>query len=87
MKSIFLHAREGQKIGPEPKVHVPRSKWQRLGWKTENGQFLTLGHMGTPLNIKILKIGLRDVLSWSRLGLDPKCKDPGTFGGFRKTYF
>jgi len=24
-KSSFLHAREDQKIGPEPKSHVPRS--------------------------------------------------------------
>merc|ERR1711923_529558 len=30
LKSGFLHAREDQKIGPEPKCHVPRfSKWQR----------------------------------------------------------
>ena len=25
LKSGFLHAREDQKIGPEPKSHVPRS--------------------------------------------------------------
>ena len=25
LKSGFLHAREDQKIGPEPKCHVPRS--------------------------------------------------------------
>ena len=25
LKSGFLHAREDQKIGPEPKFHVPRS--------------------------------------------------------------
>ena len=40
--------------------------------------------MGTPLKIKILKIGLRHVLSWPKLGLEPKFHDPGTFGGFGK---
>ena len=28
--------------------------------------------------------GLRHVLSWSKLGLEPKFHDPGTFGGFGK---
>ena len=37
-----------------------------------------------PLKIKISKIGLRHVLSWSKLGLEPKFHDPGTFGGFGK---
>ena len=46
--------------------------------------FLTLDHMGTPLKIKISKIGLRHVLSWPKLGLAPKFHDPGTFGGFGK---
>ena len=46
--------------------------------------FLTLDHMGPPLKIKILKIGLRHVLSWPKLSLEPKCHDPGTFGGFGK---
>ena len=32
-----------------------------------------------PLKIKILKIGLRHVLSWPKLSLEPKCHDPGTF--------
>ena len=39
---------------------------------------------GPPLKWKISKIGLRHVLSWSKLGLDPKFHDPGTFGGFGK---
>ena len=30
------------------------------------------------------KIALRHVLSWSKLGLEPKFHDPGTFGGFGK---
>ena len=39
--------------------------------------------MGTPpppLKIKILKIGLCSDLSWPKLGLEPKCHDPWTFG-------
>ena len=48
-------------------------------------RFLTLDHMGTPpLKIKISKIGLRHVLSWPKLGLEPKFYEPGTFGGFGK---
>ena len=35
--------------------------------------------MGTPLKIKIVKIGFR-----SDLGLEPKFHDPETFGGFGK---
>ena len=34
--------------------------------------------------MKISKIGLRHVLSWPKLGLEPKFHDPGTFGGFGK---
>ena len=29
-------------------------------------------------------MGLRHVLSWPKLGLEPKFHDPGTFGGFGK---
>ena len=32
----------------------------------------------------VLKIGLRHVLSWPKLGLDRKFHDPGSFGGFGK---
>ena len=28
--------------------------------------------------------GLINDLSWPKLGLEPKCYDPRTFGGFRK---
>ena len=42
--------------------------------------FLTLD----PLKIIISEIGLRHVLSWPNLGLEPKFHDPGTFGGFGK---
>ena len=31
-----------------------------------------------------MTIGLRHVLSWPMLGLEPKFHDPGTFGGFVK---
>ena len=34
--------------------------------------------------IKISKIGLRHVLSWPKLGLEPKFHDPGSLGGFGK---
>ena len=42
--------------------------------------------MGTPppLKIKILKIGLRHVLSWPKVGLELKFHDPGTLSGFGK---
>ena len=51
-----------------------------------SSRFLTLDHMGAPppLKIKILKIGLCHVLSWPKLGREPKFHDSGTFGGFRK---
>merc|ERR1712213_152855 len=50
LKSGFLHAREDQKIGPEPTFHVPRSSnGEDYGGKPKRGQFLTLDHMGTPL--------------------------------------
>ena len=41
--------------------------------KARNPHFPTLDHMG-----------LRHVLSWPKLGLEPKCHDSGTFGGFGK---
>ena len=50
LKSGFLHAREDQKIGPEPKFHVPRSSnGKDYGGQPKRSQFLTLDHMGTPL--------------------------------------
>merc|ERR1712078_819347 len=49
LKSGFLHAREDQKIGPEPKFHVPRySNGKDSDGKPKRGQFLTLDHMGNP---------------------------------------
>ena len=36
------------------------------------------------VKMKISKIGLRGDLSWPKLGLEPKCHDAGTSGGFRK---
>ena len=40
--------------------------------------------IATLLKIKISKIGLRHVLSWPKLGLEPKFHESGTFGGFGK---
>ena len=36
------------------------------------------------VKMKNSKIGLRHVLSWPKVGLDPKFHDPGIFGGFGK---
>ena len=36
------------------------------------------------VKIKISKIGLRHVLSWPKVALEPKFHVPGTFGGFGK---
>ena len=38
-------------------------------------QIFNTGPHGTPLKIKISKIGLRHVLSWPKLGLGPKLHD------------
>ena len=48
------------------------------------GDFLNWTIWGRPLKIKILKIGLCRVLSWPKLGLEPKFNDTGTFCGFGK---
>ena len=37
-----------------------------------------------PLKMKITKMGLRHVLSWPKLGLEPKFYEAWTFGGFGK---
>ena len=37
---------------------------------------------GPLLKITISNIGLRRVLSWPKLSLEPKCHDPGTFFTF-----
>merc|ERR1711923_452728 len=49
------------------------------GEKNEKGvNFLHWTIWGPPLKIKILKIGLRHVLSWPKLSLEPKFHDYGT---------
>ena len=48
----------------------------------ERGVIFNTGPYGDPLKIKILKIGLRHVLSWPKLSLEPKFHDPGTFFTF-----
>ena len=42
------------------------------------------GEWRPPLKIKISKIGLRHVLSWPKLDIEPQFHDPGTFDGFGK---
>ena len=37
-----------------------------------------------PRKNKISKIGLRHVSCWPKLGLERKCYEAGTFGGFEK---
>ena len=60
-------------------------KWLRFSKKTRKTHFFNTGPYGDPpLKIKISKIGLRHVLSWPKLGLEPKFHDPGTFSGFGK---
>ena len=39
---------------------------------------------GPPLKTKISKIVLRHVLSWPKLGLEPKFHDPGTLDNAKK---
>merc|ERR1712102_71853 len=50
----------------------------------KNTFFNTEPYGDPPLKIKISKIGLRHVLSWPKLGLEPKFHESGTFGGFGK---
>ena len=61
------------------------SKWLRFSRKTLKNAFKkTLNRPVEYVKIKISKIKLRPVLSWPKLGLEPKFHDPGTFGGFGK---
>ena len=55
-----------------------------MAWfSLERRVIFNTGPYGDPLlKIKILKIGLRHVLSWPKLGLEPKFHESGTFGGF-----
>ena len=68
------------------KFHSPMcwNDWDFWKKNTKTQFFFTLDHMETPLKnqIKISKIGLSHVLSWPKLGLEPKFHEPGTFGGF-----
>ena len=85
---------------PTPLLRTPRPKknyglFRILGpkehfWFSQKFHFLSVFwhiHLGIgdpPLKIKISKIGLRHVLSWPKLGLEPKFYESGTFGGFGK---
>ena len=54
---------------------------------SENGLNFNTGPIWDPpprLEMKNSKIGLRHVLSWPKLGLEPKSYESGTFGGFGK---
>ena len=60
-------------------------KWLKFSKKSRKTHFFNTGPYGDPpLKIKISKIGLRHVLSWPKLGLEPKFYESGTFGGFGK---
>ena len=53
--------------------------------RVENRKGVNFEHWtiwGHPLKIKILKIGLRHVLSWPKLSLDSKFHDSGIFFTF-----
>merc|ERR1711923_646621 len=81
LKSGFLHAREDQKIGPEPKFHVPRSSnGKDEGGKPKRGHFLTLDHMGTPL--KNQNFENRDSLCFKLAKIKPRAKMSGSWDIF-----
>ena len=66
-------------------IEVCRSTFFFPGVSGQTNWIFNTGPYGDPpLEIKILKIGLRHVLSWPKLGLEPKFHEPGTFGGFGK---
>ena len=50
----------------------------------QRANFNTGPYGDPPFKIKVSKIGLRHVLSWPKLGIEPKCHETGTFGGFGK---
>merc|ERR1711923_206875 len=73
------------KLGLEPKFHDPGT-FGGFG-KCEQSLsriFNTGPYRDPPLKIKISKIVLRHVLSWAKLGLEPKFYKSGTFGVFGK---
>ena len=60
-------------------------KWLRFLKKTRKTPFeKTRKRPLESVKIKILKIGLRNDLSWPKVGLEAKFIEPGTFGGFGK---
>ena len=73
------------KLGLGPKFHDPGT-FSGFGKVLSDIQWIfNTGPYGDPpLKIKISKIGLRHVLSWPKLGLEPKFHESGTFGGFGK---
>ena len=70
------------KLGLEPKFYESGT-FGGFGKREQSlSQIFNTGPYGDPpLKIKISKIGLRHVLSWPKLGLEPKFHESGTFGG------
>ena len=84
-KTRLRHVLSWPKLGLEPKFYESGT-FGGFGKREQSlSQIFNTGPYGDPpLKIKISKIGLRHVLSWPKLGLEPKFHDPGTFGGFGK---
>ena len=68
-----------------PSFMVLGVKMAEIFEKNAKTPFFNTGPYGDPpLKIKISKIGLRHVLSWPKIGLEPKYLESGTFGGWEK---
>ena len=52
----------------------------------QRANYNTVDHKGTPLKIRISIIVLRHVLSWSKLDLERKFHEAGTFDVLRKLW-
>ena len=65
-----MHAREDQKIDLETKFHESRSSngWEP-GAKLKRGLFLTLDHMGTPLENQNVENRVFFILEKQKIGL------------------
>ena len=79
------HVLRWSRIGLESKIH-DHETYGGFGKRGQNlSRIFNTGQRKDPhVKIKTSKVGLLHVLSWPKLGLEPKCHDPGTFGGFGK---
>merc|ERR1712244_105696 len=79
------HVLSWTKLGLESKFHESGT-FGGFGKRRQSlSRIFNTGPCGDPLlKIKISKIGLRHVLSWPKLGLEPKFHESGTFGGLGK---